>query len=207
MSNLYRGPSIDVSYEVLVHSAKRFLRRRLKCEKLTDIRRLTPRDSKSSHCLWQCELTMESSVNILFLQTWQNNISFKNTWNGNNHCFPENNSCIRRSDTKHFERNVFFLSHILVIVVCDRSSDVIALWHQKICRTAMTSEDLSHTTMTKICERKKRKTSIAHLKKILLPIVAYIKFWSPRILIQLLDHRTFSGTKLNLHITMNIRRF
>jgi hypothetical protein len=36
MSNLYRGPSIDVSYEVLVHSAKRFLRRRLKCEKLTD---------------------------------------------------------------------------------------------------------------------------------------------------------------------------
>ena len=35
MSNLYRGPSIDVSYQVLVHLAKQF-QRRLKCEKLTD---------------------------------------------------------------------------------------------------------------------------------------------------------------------------
>jgi hypothetical protein len=32
----YRGPSIDVSYQVSVHLAKRFQRRRLKCEKLTD---------------------------------------------------------------------------------------------------------------------------------------------------------------------------
>jgi hypothetical protein len=30
MSNLYRGPSIDVFYQVLVHLAKRFQRRRLK---------------------------------------------------------------------------------------------------------------------------------------------------------------------------------
>jgi hypothetical protein len=30
MSNLYREPSIDVSYQVLVHLAKRFQRRRLK---------------------------------------------------------------------------------------------------------------------------------------------------------------------------------
>ena len=37
MSNLYRGPSIDVFYQVLLHLAKRFQRRRLKCEKLTDI--------------------------------------------------------------------------------------------------------------------------------------------------------------------------
>jgi hypothetical protein len=36
MSNLYRGPSIDASYQVLVHLADRFQRRRLKCEKLTD---------------------------------------------------------------------------------------------------------------------------------------------------------------------------
>ena len=36
MSNLYREPSIDASYQVLVHLAKRFQRRRLKCEKLTD---------------------------------------------------------------------------------------------------------------------------------------------------------------------------
>jgi hypothetical protein len=28
MSNLYRGPSIDVSYQVLDHLAKRFQRRR-----------------------------------------------------------------------------------------------------------------------------------------------------------------------------------
>ena len=36
MSNLYRGPSIDASYQVSVHLAKRFQRRRLKHEKLMD---------------------------------------------------------------------------------------------------------------------------------------------------------------------------
>jgi hypothetical protein len=36
MSNLYRGPSINVSYQVSVHLAEGFQRRRLKCEKLTD---------------------------------------------------------------------------------------------------------------------------------------------------------------------------
>ena len=36
MSNLYREPSIDASYQVLVHLAQRYQRRRLKCEKLTD---------------------------------------------------------------------------------------------------------------------------------------------------------------------------
>ena len=36
MSNLYRGPSIDASYQVSVHLAEGFQRRRLKCEKLTD---------------------------------------------------------------------------------------------------------------------------------------------------------------------------
>ena len=36
ISSLYRGPSIDASYQVSVHLAKRFKRRRLKCEKLTD---------------------------------------------------------------------------------------------------------------------------------------------------------------------------
>jgi hypothetical protein len=50
MSNLYRGPSIDASYQVSVHLAQWFQRRRLKCEKLTDD------DAKSSHCLWQGEL-------------------------------------------------------------------------------------------------------------------------------------------------------
>ena len=36
MSNLYKGPSIDASYQVSVHIAEGFQRRRLKCEKLTD---------------------------------------------------------------------------------------------------------------------------------------------------------------------------
>jgi hypothetical protein len=54
MSNLYR---------VSVHMVEGFQRRRLKCEKLTDDRRQTPSDGKSSHCLWQGELKM------LFLET------------------------------------------------------------------------------------------------------------------------------------------
>jgi hypothetical protein len=59
MSNLYKGPSIDASYQVSVHLAEGFQRRRLKCEKLTDNRRRTPSDGKSSHCLWQGELKMK----------------------------------------------------------------------------------------------------------------------------------------------------
>jgi hypothetical protein len=56
MSKLHRGPSIDASYQISVHLAKGFQRRKLKCEKLTDDRRRTPSDGKSSHCLWQGEL-------------------------------------------------------------------------------------------------------------------------------------------------------
>ena len=33
---LYKGPSIDASFQVSVHLAEGFQRRRLKCEKLTD---------------------------------------------------------------------------------------------------------------------------------------------------------------------------
>ena len=36
MSILYRGPSIDASYQISVYLAEGFQRRRLKCEKLTD---------------------------------------------------------------------------------------------------------------------------------------------------------------------------
>ena len=36
MSILYRGPSIDASYQISDQLALRFQRRRLKCEKLTD---------------------------------------------------------------------------------------------------------------------------------------------------------------------------
>ena len=62
MSNLYRGPSIDIdaSYQVSVHLAEGFQRRRLKCEKL---RRRTPSDDKSSLCLWQGEL----KINAVFV--------------------------------------------------------------------------------------------------------------------------------------------
>ena len=48
----HKGPSIDASYQVSVHLAEGFQRRRLKCEKLTDE---TP-NAKSSRCLWQGEL-------------------------------------------------------------------------------------------------------------------------------------------------------
>jgi hypothetical protein len=54
---------------------------------------------------------------------------------------------------------------------------------------------------------KKIVLPIAHLiKKILLPIIAYINFFISQDF-NPIDHRTFTGTKLNLHITMNIRRF
>jgi hypothetical protein len=36
MSNIYREPPIDASYQVSVHLAQWYQRRRLKCEKLTD---------------------------------------------------------------------------------------------------------------------------------------------------------------------------
>ena len=45
MSILYRGHSTDASYQVSVHLAEGFQRRRFKCEKLTDDRRRTT-DSK-----------------------------------------------------------------------------------------------------------------------------------------------------------------
>jgi hypothetical protein len=66
MSYLYRRPTIDASYQVSVHLAKEFQRRRLKCEKLTEDRRRTPSDGKSSHCLRQGELKRGS---ILYLST------------------------------------------------------------------------------------------------------------------------------------------
>jgi hypothetical protein len=70
MSNLYKGPSIDASYQVSVHLAEGFQRRRLKCEKLTDDGRQMM--AKSSHCLWQGELKMSQesfsnfNTNIVF---------------------------------------------------------------------------------------------------------------------------------------------
>jgi len=65
MSILYRGPPIVANYQVSVHLAKRFQRRRLKCEKLTVNRRRTQSDGKGSHCLWQGEL--KTMMNPFFL--------------------------------------------------------------------------------------------------------------------------------------------
>jgi hypothetical protein len=45
ISNLYREPSIDASYQVSVHLAEGF-QRILKCEKLTDDRRWTTDDGR-----------------------------------------------------------------------------------------------------------------------------------------------------------------
>ena len=70
MSNLYRGPSIDAYYQVAVHLAKGFHRRKLKCERLTDDRRRTPSHGKSSLCRWQCELNCKVLSRSLCL-IWQ----------------------------------------------------------------------------------------------------------------------------------------
>ena len=65
INNLYRGPSMDASYQVSVHMAGGFQRRRLKCEKLKDDRRRTPSDGKSSSCLWQGELKNSDPVLVV----------------------------------------------------------------------------------------------------------------------------------------------
>jgi len=55
MNNLDRGLYSNASYQVSVHLAKGFQRKRFKCEKLTDVRR-TPSDGNSSRWFWQGEL-------------------------------------------------------------------------------------------------------------------------------------------------------
>ena len=57
MNNLRGGHSIDASYQVSVHLAEGFQRRRLKCEKLTDDRRQVMAKAHID-CLWQGELKM-----------------------------------------------------------------------------------------------------------------------------------------------------
>jgi hypothetical protein len=61
MSNLYKGPSIDAFYQVSVQFAEGFQRRRLKCEKLMDDRRMQS-DGKSSHCHWQGVLKRNTPI-------------------------------------------------------------------------------------------------------------------------------------------------
>ena len=74
ISNLYRGPSIDASYQVSVHIVEGFQKKRLKCEKLTDDRRQTPSDGKSSPCLWLARWA-KIVLNISSLETFNKNKS------------------------------------------------------------------------------------------------------------------------------------
>jgi hypothetical protein len=56
MSNLHRGPSIDASYQVSVHLAEGFQRRR----------RQMPSDGKSSRYLWQGKLKTKTVAIEIF---------------------------------------------------------------------------------------------------------------------------------------------
>jgi hypothetical protein len=56
MKKLYRGPSIDASYQVSIHLAKGVSEETIKMWKVNG--RWAPSDGKSSHCLWQGELKM-----------------------------------------------------------------------------------------------------------------------------------------------------
>jgi hypothetical protein len=57
MSNLYREPSIDASYQVSVHLAKRFQRRRF----------FRNRPIRNKNCLWwPCLLTDRDEMNTLY---------------------------------------------------------------------------------------------------------------------------------------------
>ena len=67
MCTLQRGPSIDASYQISVHLVEGFQRRKLKCEKLTDDRRRTPTDGKSSYCPWQGLLKRISKCEYLLV--------------------------------------------------------------------------------------------------------------------------------------------
>ena len=60
MNSLYKGPSIDASYQVSVHLTEGFQRRKLKCEKLTDNGRQVMAKA------WQGELITGISGNRLF---------------------------------------------------------------------------------------------------------------------------------------------
>jgi hypothetical protein len=59
MSNLYKEPSIDASYQVSVHLAEGFQEEKIKMWKVNG--RRTPSDGKSSHCLWQGELKTDNN--------------------------------------------------------------------------------------------------------------------------------------------------
>jgi hypothetical protein len=64
MSNLYKGPSIDASYQVSVHLAEGFQRRRLKCKKLTDDGRQVMLVS-STNKTYHTEILLKLALNMI----------------------------------------------------------------------------------------------------------------------------------------------
>jgi hypothetical protein len=51
MSNLYKGPSIDSSYQVSVHLEEGFQGRRLKCEKLAEKTKIYVKYHHATFCI------------------------------------------------------------------------------------------------------------------------------------------------------------
>jgi hypothetical protein len=78
MNNLYRGPSIDASYQNLVHLAKWFQRRRLKCEKLMDdeLKNVKNTTCIKKHALYVKQLFIMCSVKNVKLLTILRNVFF-----------------------------------------------------------------------------------------------------------------------------------
>ena len=69
MSNIYRGPPIDASYQVLVHLAEWVSEEKIKMWKVNG--RRMPSDGKSSHCLWQGELKIiHNKMQFSFIILW-----------------------------------------------------------------------------------------------------------------------------------------
>ena len=63
MNIRYKGPSIDAFYQVSVHLAG-VSEEKIKMWKVNG--RQTPSDGKSSHCLWQGELTNIYCMHMFF---------------------------------------------------------------------------------------------------------------------------------------------
>jgi hypothetical protein len=74
MSNVYREPSIDASYQVSVHMAEGFQRRKLKCEKLTTTDDGRQVMAKVHAAFWQGEL--KRKFIFLIPSLYQYNIHF-----------------------------------------------------------------------------------------------------------------------------------
>ena len=86
--NFERGPSKDHSSKVWSKLAQWFLRRRLKCEKLTTDERQKKPDGKNSHGLWPGELkTLSIRFSVKICPTMAtilegvNNVSYKTIHN------------------------------------------------------------------------------------------------------------------------------